>query len=253
MLLGKAAQILLFAIVISWTSLMMTEVSGSELKPIILSGSYATKNGFNGKALELIYTEAFKRLGYKLTYIGYPAKRSSALSDLGHVDGEIHRVNDYGKTHPNVIRVEESPFSIIFMAYGVDGSLQLNGWKSLQGGDYLIGHRLGVRKTDGMLPKFVAPNNLQRVSSVELGLKMVIGGRIKIYIDIKENIEGAISADSSLRLSELRPLGIMEEVTIHAFLHKKHEALVPQLSLVLKQMKKEGIIEKFISMRTRIQ
>jgi len=38
----------------------------------------------------------------------------------------------------------------------------------------------------------------------------------------------------------------MEDTSIHAFLYKKYKDLAPELSAVLKEMKKEGVIEKYI-------
>jgi len=42
--------------------------------------------------------------------------------------------------------------------------------------------------------------------------------------------------------------GVMEEIFLHAFLHKKHRSLIPKLSTVLYQMKHEGLIEKYKAM-----
>ena len=81
---------------------------------ILLVGSDNTKNSFHGRYAELVYTEVFRRMGYSLVYVGYPAKRSSYMSDSGKAAGEIHRVFSYGEKHPNLIRVDEPHNSIIF-------------------------------------------------------------------------------------------------------------------------------------------
>jgi len=37
----------------------------------------------------------------------------------------------------------------------------------------------------------------------------------------------------------------MQEAAIHGYIHKKHAAIVPELTNVLRQMKKEGLFEKY--------
>ena len=58
------------------------------------------------------------------------------------------------------------------------------------------------------------------------------------------NIMRSLESDE-FRNSKLRVAGVMDKFTAHAFLHKKHKALVPQLSNILKEMKKEGLFEKY--------
>ena len=79
-------KILLIIAFLFITSAQSTDIK----KTIILVGSKSTKNSFYGKWLTLIYTDAFKQLGYTLKYKSYPAKRASLLSDNGKVDGENH-------------------------------------------------------------------------------------------------------------------------------------------------------------------
>lgn len=43
----------------------------------------------------------------------------------------------------------------------------------------------------------------------------------------------------------MRVVGIMAKFTGHALLHKKHRELVPKLSDVLVDMKKEGLLEEY--------
>ncbi len=63
--------------------------------------------------LEMLYTEAFKRLGYKFNHHAYPSKRSSQMTDSGLADGQLSRVFDYANKHPNVIRVKEPHYIVV--------------------------------------------------------------------------------------------------------------------------------------------
>lgn len=218
--------------------------TGQPTKVISLVGTLGTKNAYHGKVLELIYREAFRRLGYDLNYTGYPAKRASYLSDRGEADGEIHRVADYGSKHPNVIKVDEPHFSIRFSAYGLDPNIKLNGWQSLTETSYTIGYRRGVKKCETILPELIPKKRLIIANSIEQGFRQVQGGRSKIFIDVQQNLS-ELTYSEEFRNAGFRPLGVMEVISVHAFLHKKHSSLVPKLSSVLKAMKAEGLVESY--------
>ena len=213
---------------------------------IFLVGSESTKNSFHGRFAELVYTEVFKRMGYNLVYEGYPAKRSSLLSDSGKVDGEIHRVYSYGDKHPNLIRIEEPHNSINFSAYGMDPGIKIDKWESLKGVDFRVGYRRGVKKCESKLPSLVPREQLMAASTVSQGLNQLSYNRTKIFVGIKRNIEEVLNADD--RFKNIRQLGFFEETTVHLFLHKKRKSLMPEVISVLRQLKKEGLLEKYEAM-----
>lgn len=234
-------------ILITTAFLFITTAQSTEIrKTITLVGSKSTKNSFYGKWLTLIYTDAFKRLGYTLVYDAYPAKRASLLSDYGKVDGEITRVYNYNKKHPNLIRIEESHYTASFVAFGIKPDIKIEGWKSLKEGDYKIGNRMGVKKTETRLKELnIDQNKLIQSHTTLQGLKQALLGRSDIYLDVLQNINDVFKENTFLRESKLKNLGTMESITAHAFLHKKNKLLVPKLNAILKQMKKEGTIIKY--------
>ena len=212
-------------------------------RTIVLGGSIATKSSIEGRWLDLIYTEAFRRLGYDFVYKGYPAKLSSKMSDDGTIDGEIHRVGDYGKVHPTVIRVDEPHFSIRFSAYSRRPGISVDSWPSLRKTPYKVGYRAGVKKTETTLPRFVGPDRLVSSPNVILALRGLTDGRLDLYIDTERPVDTALKNNDDLRKRGIRKVGVVETITTHAFLHKKHRDLVPKLAAVLRKMRKEGMIE----------
>ena len=217
----------------------------AEQRVITLSGSDGFKNSANGRWLALIYDEAFRRMGMKLEYVSYPAKRSSILSDEGKVDGEISRVYDYGENHPTMVRVDEPHFNLRFIAYSINPSLKLKGWASLGGKGFRIEHRMGVKKTKTALPNYVASDLLFAVRDVETGIKKLITGRSDLFVDVETVVDGYIENNPHMIEKKIYKSGVMEEVSGHVFFHMKNANLAPLLSSVLKEMKQEGLIEKF--------
>ncbi len=204
-----------------------------------------TKENFLGRWLYLSYTEAFKRLGLKLVYEHYPPKRCSYLSDAGKVDGELGRIDNYNEAHPNLIRVEESSFSVKIVAFTTDTSVKLNGWESLKGTDYKVRYVLGIKISEDNLPKVVSPKNLHFTFDAYSGITALISGHTDLYVDEEMSAVSVLKQTKEFKDAEIHIAGVMEEVFLYVFLYKKHEALVPRLSSVLYDMKLEGLIEKY--------
>ena len=227
--------------------LLTFSLSGSALfaeanQKIILNGTPGAQKTFHGRWTILIYQEALKRLGYDLEYVEYKPKEAAQKLDSGEIDGEINKVSDYNQNHPNLIRVEEPHYSMAFSAYTTIPDLSLNGWQSLKSSNYNIVYRVGVRKCEMEIPQLVPASQLDTVNYVFNGLKKIASKKSDLYIDVDSSIEEELNSDTFLE-SGIRKAGVMEEITAHAFLHKRYEALVPKLSQTIKEMKQEGVIE----------
>lgn len=198
----------------------------------------------SGTFLNLVYTEAFRRIGYKLIYQTFPAKRSSLLSDNGTLDGELSRIYSYNDIHPNLIRIEEPHWTSGFIVVSTDKALKLHGWNSLKNTDYKVVFMAGIKGCETNLPKVVKPENLESVSHTSHGLRMLLKQRADIHIGAEMDILSLLESDE-FKSSGLYIIGELERFTGHAFLHNKHEALVPKLSAVLNDMKNEGLLNKY--------
>jgi len=197
-----------------------------------------------GRVLDLVYREAFRRLGFEFEYRHYPAKRASLTADEGRVDGDLARVYAYGQTHPELIRVEEAPFSDRFVAIATNPEIKLDGWESLRGTTYRVEYLHGYQRAHDKLTEVVEPARLSALSNWRHGLKKLIRGRTDVFIDVENVIEPLLKQDE-FQSANLVVVGVMEEITLHAYLHKKHAPLAAQLSAVLKDMKREGLIEQY--------
>lgn len=195
-----------------------------------------------GKWFSLVYTEAFKRLGLNLVYKQYPSKRCSFLSNNGVVDGELERVYSFNSAYPNLIRVDTPLNEIRFIALASAPNLSLDSWKSLKNRDFHINYRRGVKLCEEMLLKVVKPENIEAISTAEQGLSKLLAGRTDLYIDIETVIKRAMAKNESARTS-LYKAGLLQQITTHPFLHKKHKDLILPLSTVLNSMKQEGLFE----------
>ena len=233
--------ILLFSLVLP---LVMNDSGAFAAENEIKLGTHKPLESPAGIFLDLVYSEAFKRLGMNFVYQTFPAKRSTLLSDVGKLDGELSRIYSYNEVHPNVIRVEEPHWTSGFIAIATDSSIKLNGWGSLKNTDYKVLYMRGIKGCETNLPKVVRPENLEVVTHTSHGFRMLLKGRADIHIGSEMDMLSLLES-KEFKHSALRIVGVMETFTGHAFLHNRHQELVPILAAVLKKMKQEGRFETY--------
>lgn len=210
---------------------------------LVLTGAIEIHNTY-GPWLALIYTEALGRLGYRLDYRSYPARRSSLVSDSGESDGEINRVAEYSLSHPELVRVPVPHFSIRFSAYAARPLALGNGWQALKQTDYRVEYRTGVALPSAHLPQVVSADRLTVANTALLGLRKLQVGRSDIFVEV-DTVADAVLATEEFRNTTIRKVALMDSADVHAHLHKRHADLAVKLGQVLADMKKEGLIEKF--------
>ena len=195
---------------------------------------------------QLLYTEAFKRMGMTFTYRVYPGQRCSVMANLGKVDGEPGRFKGYSRICPNMVLVDEPVATLHEAAFATDPSLSLTGWQSLKGTDLRVEYIIGCQAEEFYLPKLVPPEKLSRVGTIEQSLKKLYAGRIDVLVQTESSVM-AVLLNPKFKNYNIVKVGIIAELDVYPFLHKKNAALAPQLAKVLKEMKAEGLFEQYKS------
>ncbi|MCP4304396.1 MAG: hypothetical protein GY788_05860 [bacterium] len=197
----------------------------------------------------MTYTEIFRRLALPLTTEYYPLKRASEEADAGRIDGEGGRIITYGKSFQNLARVEEPVFMMSVIAYAADPSISdLNGWESLKTFEGLVESPRGMKISEINLSNVVKAEKLSTITEASQALRKLAINRIDLYVD-DMNAVAPILLNPEYDLYDLQGkihvAGIMEEVPLYMYVHKKHQALAPKLSEVIKMVKSEGLIEQY--------
>lgn len=193
---------------------------------------------------ELIYTEAFKRLGIKFAYQVLPPIRASLMANSGVVDGEIARIDSYGTDHPNLIRVEESVATEKILAIVKDPSHVIENWESLRGTTYKVEFFRGIAKTRQHLKGLVNPALLSESSNPLYSLNKLYYGRIDVFIGSELRLLPLLETPA-VKQFDLHVAGALDEVKVYPYLHKRHTSLAVKLEQVLRQMKSEGLFRKY--------
>lgn len=195
--------------------------------------------------LRLSYEDAFRRLGYTLVYRHYPAPRCTLLARTGAVDGELGRIHSYGDQYQSLVRVEDSPFATRVVAYATNPTLKVNGWESLRNRSLRVMYLRGIKISEDNLPRVVSPFNLRVADSVHDGLRSLIAGYADLYVDEEISSLSALRHLQNTRDIPVHTAGVLDSITLYAYMAERHRDLAPRLAETLRQMIREGRIEEY--------
>jgi len=198
--------------------------------------SNATQTGYGDQVLR----EAFKRIGYQLETVRLPAERALINANRGIDDGELARIGGLQKKYPNLIQVPETFLTVDMVLYSknypdfiVDGwdsvashSLAIiSGWKIMEKNFAKLGDRVEIIKTD----------------TPEQSFSLLKNDRVDFIAYSNWSGLGYIKTHNIKNIKLLEPPLARPE--FYVYLHKKHEAIVPQLAEAIKTMKTDGTLQ----------
>lgn len=208
-------------------------------------GANAEPNAFAVRWATLILNEAFRRLGMTMQMVHYPLTRYAAMLDSGEIDGDPSRIYDYGAAHPALIRVEESIIDMGFVMYAAKPDIRLKSLEQLRTSGWAVEYQRGVLYCENKLKEVVPPDALSNISSGEQGLRKLLAGRTDVFCDLETSMRRYLNSPEFKDEMRLRKVFHLATLPTYPYLHPKHAALAPRLAAVLKQLKKEGLVEAY--------
>jgi len=217
--------------------MLLPLLSWAQAQPLVIS---TNNTPLDRKALELLSQEAFRRLGLEFKIASNPSERSLHMANQGDVDGEGLRVAGLSKQYPNLIQVPERFSGISFVAFSKDAMINLdNGWESLK--PYRVAFITGWKMFEA---NAAGARVVNKVEKPEQMFKMLDNGRVDLALYTRAD---GIALIRSMGLSSIAPISpALKDVDMYLYLHKRHEALVPQLAKVLRDMKTDGTYNKIM-------
>ena len=201
---------------------------------------------YEGKWQRVAYQEAFRRLGVPLEVELMPTQRVSAMVDSGAVDGQFMRVPAYGEAHPDQVRVDESIYEVRFAIWASNPALTLPRLNDLAATNWIGVYRRGVELCQRLLSSLVPETRLSSIATEYDGLRMLLSGRVDFFCEIDAALLSALYSPEFKGVTSVRPLlPIGDRVVLYPYLYKTHADLAPRLAAVLKQMKAEGLLERY--------
>ena len=187
---------------------------------------------------EPVMREAYRRLGYDIEVRQFPGERSLLMADRGIVDGELARLETVRGMYGNLIMVPAPIHEIKDVVLTKNADFNPAGWESLK--PYTALSLRGYKYFEGKFKEHQI--KYQLVNRFEDMVKILHAGRYDIGLITM--LDG-LKTMKDMGIRDLRVLEPpLETFPIYHFLHKKHKNLVPLVSEKLKELKKEGFVEK---------
>lgn len=223
----RCMMIYLFVIILSLT---VSSVSAQEK---LVFSSFPADNPIV-KICSAIIQAAYQKIGIEAVIQHYPPARGIQLANEGYTDGELYRSVRMKGKFSNLMMVPVSVAHTELVVFTKNVQFPLQGWDSLK--PYRIGVERGFK-----LAEERSKGMKTYSASVGQTFQMLDAGRVDIVISTKL---GGLSYLKSIGLKGIEILNPpLEKDMLHHFLHKKHKELVPVISAVLENMKKNGEME----------
>lgn len=202
----------------------LTLATGSR-EPLVSS------SGRPGFAEELV-REALRRIGHDLRVVPLPVERALMNANAGIEDGDLYRAAGFEKDYPDLVQVPQPLLDQDFVAVARDPSVQVRGWPDLARYSvaYVTGNKILERRLQGF-------TNVTSVRDNALLFGLLANDRVDVaLINRWVGLLAARQAGVAVHVQEPALL----RVPMYMYLHRKHEALVPQLATALAEVRRDG-------------
>ena len=220
----------------------LSEVLAAE--KIVMTCQFSNEREILGKWVELIYTDAFQRIGMAMELKYYPIKRGDALVMTGDVAGILSRPANYAALYPDLVMVAEPAPIDKLAVLATDANLTITDWESLKSITTTIEYPRGFVLVEKNLPNVVKAEQIVPSDDLQQSLKKLAAGRIGLLI-APDSILAQLLNLEEFKNSGIHKVGEVAEVPLHAFFHPTHKDLAPKLAEALKQVKAEGLIDQY--------
>lgn len=197
-----------------------------------------------GRWYRKLYAEAFRRMGVPLEIVHAPTQRLAVLLAQGAIDGEAVRALAYGQANPELVRVDVPVMDIVFTLYTAKPGFAVTRVDELAG-TQRGAYKRGVIFCERLLKPLLPAERLADVTDSGQGLAMLLAGRADFFCDVNVAFEQAQADDSVKGAAAAHKLLELERSPLYPYLAPRHAELAPRLAATLRQMKAEGLIERY--------
>ncbi len=206
----------------------------TEKEPFVF---YTSKESPVGAVVEKRLQEVFRRAGrFTLKFVSFESSQRALVMANEKGDGVPERAQNIKQIAPldteNLIQIPESIGVSTLNVYTKGVVFSINGYKSLE--NLRNGFRVGIKNLEtNMLGEITMLPGLKRL------FQMLDDGRLDTVVALNDSIVDKIIKENHFsgitRLSP--PLGVFPTFCL---IHKKHEALIPNIVKALKDIKADG-------------
>lgn len=188
---------------------------------------------------DLLATEIFTRLGYKVVITPVHAERGLINLDQGIDDVILSRIPGLEKQYANIVQQQEPAVTWRFVAFTKTPGVRIRHWDELA--NYHVALVTGWKIFEQNVTRY---KTLTKVSNADQLFRMLDLGRVDVAVYAerpgyrlleKMHIQGIYAVQP--------PLSITEK---YFYLNKRHAELVPRADAVLRQIKRDGTYQRIV-------
>lgn len=185
---------------------------------------------------ELVLREAYRRLGRKLVVHQLPGERSLVYANEGRMDGELYRKLGLDRDYPNLLIVPVPLLTFELVIFSRGTSFVVHGWESLRPYTlgFVRGNKIAQENTQGM--------KVEPVPTMQQAFEKLVMGRTDLVLGHRASGMAVVRSQQLEGIMVLEPP--LASFPVYHYLNKKHAALVPELTRVLKQMQADKTIDR---------
>jgi len=209
-------------------------------------GTDQVEGVYTDRWMRRTYTEAFRRLGIPVQFVVYPLQRLSTMVEQGSIDGEMLRASGYAAAHPKLIRVDESVFDVGFALFVANPAHNLKRLDELPSTTMNGIYRRGILFCENALKPLLPVERLADITDTSQGLRMLLASRADFHCDIDAAVLNSLYSNEFKGVTTIRKmLELGTAMPLYPYLHPRRAELAPRLAATLKQMKTEGLVERY--------
>jgi polar amino acid transport system substrate-binding protein len=211
----------------------------SRAEPLVLNTdgapphSRADGSGFEDR----IVAEAFRRIGVQARLLQLPSERALQNANQGIDDGSYPRIAGLSSLYPNLVMVSEPMGRFPFTAFTRDPALKADAWADLRGRK--VASVAGWKLVEMSLKDVT---ELKLVRDEEALFALLDKGRTEVAISALHTGREIIRKNGYKNMRALLPP--LAEPPMYLYLNKRHAALAPKLAEALREMRRDGTVER---------
>jgi hypothetical protein len=218
----------------------------TEATPTYVVGTTRPEDTVVGQWARDIYTEAFRRMGAKVRFEVHPVMRLGQLLDNGDIDVESSRGFNFAKDLPSVVRVDESIFEMVPALFVVEPSYRIKQLSELADKPWRVALPRGLVECERPLAPLLTPDRIVDVGITEQAVKMLLTGRVEFICGLDIVVLAMPRTPEYRGMSAVRKLiDVADVLPLYPHLNKRHKDIAPLLAATLRQMKAEGLIQRY--------
>lgn len=180
-----------------------------------------------------ILRKAYARLGIVVVLKAMPGNRALTESNLGFLDGELHRIAGLENDFINLVQVPVAINRIEGVAVTCAPAVVLKNKQDIA--QHHVGIESGVQYAEDLVSDI---RQVSQHTSMDMLFDRLIAGRLDVIITEPEIVEAQRRRTGKTCLTIFDPP--LMTVPLFHYLHKQHKHIVPALTRILERMRDSG-------------